>query len=475
MRFAVVILVMGLFLAACGGASETEADPTATDVPEATEAPADTPTPEPEVSEEEAEAEEAETADVEEEAEASDTEVEAAASDGAAEAVNLDEIVLESGVALADLDFTTTDTGLQYAVITEGEGDTPEQGALVSVHYTGQLVDGTVFDSSIPRGQPIEFQLGVGQVIPGWDEGIGLINKGTEAVLVIPGEIAYGARGAGGGTIPPNATLIFEVELVDFGEGPPTPPEAPTEVEDADYTTTDSGLKYFDLVEGDGDIPETGSIVEVHYTGWLEDGTMFDSSITRNQPFTFPVGVGQVIPGWDEGVLSMPVGTVRQLVIPSDLAYGPTGAGGVIPPDATLIFEVELISFEEPPPPPPEAPTEVDADDYTTTDSGLQYFDFEVGDGPAPQEGQIVEVHYTGWLEDGTMFDSSLLRGEPIVFPIGMNQVIPGWDEGVLSMNVGGKRQLVIPSELAYGEAGAGGVIPPNATLIFEVELVGVQ
>lgn len=236
----------------------------------------------------------------------------------------------------------TTASGLQYAIIKEGSGELPKQGDLVSVHYTGTLEDGTKFDSSYDRGQPIEFILGHGQVIPGWDEGISLLKVGSKARLIIPPELAYGEKGAGG-VIPPNATLKFDVELVAAEPGPPPPPEAPTEVSDADYTTTDSGLKYYDIEEGTGPSPQNGQVVTVHYTGWLEDGTMFDSSLLRAQPFSFPVGVGQVIPGWDEGVSTMKVGGVRQLVIPPELAYGEKGAGGVIPANATLIFEVELL------------------------------------------------------------------------------------------------------------------------------------
>jgi peptidylprolyl isomerase len=110
-----------------------------------------------------------------------------------------------------------------------------------------------------------------------------------------------------------------------------------------------------------------------------------------------------------------------------------------------------------------------------TTESGLQYYDLQKGEGPAPQNGQEVSVHYTGWLEDGTKFDSSLDRGQPFSFVLGAGQVIRGWDEGVATMKVGGKRQLVIPPELAYGDRGAGGIIPPDATLIFEVELLAVR
>jgi peptidylprolyl isomerase len=110
-----------------------------------------------------------------------------------------------------------------------------------------------------------------------------------------------------------------------------------------------------------------------------------------------------------------------------------------------------------------------------TTPSGLGYVDMVEGTGKTPTSGKQVKVHYTGWLENGTKFDSSVDRGEPLVFPLGVGQVIPGWDEGVMSMKVGGKRKLIIPPQLGYGEAGAGGVIPPNATLIFEVELLDVE
>lgn len=110
-----------------------------------------------------------------------------------------------------------------------------------------------------------------------------------------------------------------------------------------------------------------------------------------------------------------------------------------------------------------------------TTNTGLKYTDEKVGDGAEPKSGQTVTVHYTGTLPEGKKFDSSRDRNQPFSFTIGIGQVIKGWDEGVLTMKVGGKRKLTIPPELGYGSRGAGGVIPPNATLIFDVELIDVK
>jgi FKBP-type peptidyl-prolyl cis-trans isomerase FkpA len=125
------------------------------------------------------------------------------------------------------------------------------------------------------------------------------------------------------------------------------------------------------------------------------------------------------------------------------------------------------------------AATAQPAEKAVTTPSGLQIIDSKVGTGATPKTGQICVMHYTGWLYEGgakgKKFDSSLDHGQPFEFPIGTQRVIAGWDEGVATMKVGGKRTLIIPPQLGYGARGAGGVIPPNATLIFEVELLGVK
>ena len=219
-------------------------------------------------------------------------------------------------------------------------------------------------------------------------------------------------------------------------------------------TTTPSGLIIEELIEGNGAVAADGQTVSVHYTGWLTDGTKFDSSKDRDEPFDFVLGGGMVIRGWDEGVQGMKAGGKRKLTIPAELGYGARGAGGVIPPNATLVFEVELLEPEEEP--------------------VLEIEDLVVGDGAVASAGQQVSVHYTGWLTNGTKFDSSKDRNQPFEFALGRGQVIRGWDEGVQGMKVGGKRKLTIPAKLGYGARGAGGVIPPNATLVFEVELLGL-
>ncbi len=245
--------------------------------------------------------------------------------------------------AVDEADLTTTDSGLQYYDITEGEGDMPVEGQEVVVNYVAWLQDGEKFIASSANqgGEPLTFAIGSDTVFPGWDEGVSTMQKGGKRLLVIPPDLALGAEG--GGSIPPNSTLLMEIELIDI-----LPIVLPTAVDEADFTTTDSGLMYYDIVEGDGEEATEGSSVTVNYTGWLTNNVKFDSSLDSGQPFTFTLGTGGVIAGWDEGVVGMKVGGKRQLVIPAELGYGETG-GGIIPPNATLIFEVELLEVAEAP------------------------------------------------------------------------------------------------------------------------------
>lgn len=386
---------------------------------------------------------------------------------GTAEAVTGEETTGEeapAGIPEVNGPITDTESGLRIVEIRAGDGRTPEEGDLVTMHIMGMLEDGTVFADTASEGEPITATATETDLFPGWLEGLLLMKEGGKARLIIPPDLAFGAEGAGG-IIPPNATITMDVELLT-AVAPPTP----TAVDEGDLTTTDSGLQYFDIVEGEGDMPVEGQDVVVNYAAWLQDGEEYiASSDTQGEPLTFTLGSEMgVFPGWDEGVSTMRPGGKRYLVIPPDLALGAEG-GGRIPPDATLIMEVELVEVK-----PLLLPTEIDEGDFTETESGLRYYDIVEGDGAVAEAGSTVTVNYTGWLTDNVKFDSSLDSGVPFPFTLGTDAVIPGWDEGVAGMKVGGKRQLIIPAELGYGDTGSG-VIPPGATLIFEVELLSVQ
>lgn len=241
---------------------------------------------------------------------------------------------------------------------------------------------------------------------------------------------------------------------------------------------TQSGLQYMVLEEGpaEGATPVSTDQVVVHYVGTLKDGVEFDSSRARGAAASFRLN--QVIPGWTEGVQLMSEGDKYRFFVPPDLAYGEDGAGPVIGPNETLIFDVELIKVNNPEKNRAASTAflqkNANEDGVMTTNSGLQYKILSEGDadGESPTADNVVKVHYQGQLINGTEFDSSYARGEPIEFPL--SGVIAGWTEGVQLMSEGDKYRFFIPSDLAYGENGKG-PIGPNEALIFDVELLEVK
>jgi len=378
-----------------------------------------------------------------------------------ADSTDLEEV--PAGIPTVEGPTTTTDSGLVYIETQAGDGRTPEEGDIVTMNIVGMLDDGTVFADTYTDGLPITATLTEEDLFAGWVEGLMLMKEGGTARLVIPPDLAFGSEGAGG-VIPADATITMDIELLT-AEAPPVP----TAVDEDDLTTTDSGLQYYDIVEGEGDMPQIGQEVVPHYVAWVQEGEVFIArSADQGGDLTFAIGSDTVFPGWEEGITTMRKGGKRLLIIPPDLALGDEG-GGRIPPGATLIMEVELVDIL-----PLVTPTAIDEADFTVTESGLKYYDIVEGDGAVAESGNDVTVNYTGWLTNNVKFDSSLDSGQPFTFTLGTGGVIPGWDEGVAGMKVGGKRQLIIPAELGYGETG-GGTIPPNATLIFEVELLDVQ
>lgn len=360
---------------------------------------------------------------------------------------------------------TTTNSGLQFLETKAGDGAAPQKGQVLSLHFSASLPDGTPIADTKSSGEPVELVYLRDQILPGLDEGLALMKADGSAEMVLPSELAFGAEGYG--VVPANSQVLMSVELFSI-ENPPQP----TEVASADLTTTESGLQYADLTQGAGAEAVAGNIVITHFTIWQqgEEGLEYVATSEGSEPLTFVQGAGDtVFPGWEEGVLGMQVGGKRQLIVPPELGMGETG-GGNIAGNTTLVMEIELTDVLEQP-----TLSRMPESELTTTESGLQYADLVTGEGAAVESGATVSVQYSGWLENGTLFDSSVTRGEPISFTLGQGNVIQGWDEGLIGMKVGGKRQLIIPAALAYGEEGAGETIPPGATLIFDIELVEIK
>jgi len=232
---------------------------------------------------------------------------------------------------------------------------------------------------------------------------------------------------------------------------------------------TASGLEYTITAKGNGRQAKVGDKVKVHYTGTLTDGTKFDSSVDRGEPFEFLLGAGRVIAGWDEGIALLKEGDKATFKIPAALGYGEQGQGS-IPPNSVLMFDVELIKAT-----PMIVAFDIKGKAVNKTPSGLEVIKIvENPKGKAVVAGSRVKVHYTGYLKaNNKIFDSSVERGQPAEFSIGVGQVIRGWDEGVVMMKEGDKYRFIIPYQLAYGENGRPG-IPAKSNLIFDVELIKV-
>jgi FKBP-type peptidyl-prolyl cis-trans isomerase len=240
-----------------------------------------------------------------------------------------------------------------------------------------------------------------------------------------------------------------------------------------DSWKTDSGLEVTEIREGEGGIPAAGDVVSIRYTGWYLDGKRVDSTDRLGAPLEFRMGKGQLLRGMEEGVATMRKGGKRILVLPPKLAYGEEGRPGVVPPNAWIKFEVELVDIR--PGPPAILPWNDSGMEIIATKTGLQFVDFQLGQGKFPELGSTVVVQYTGFLDDGTLFDSTYHQGYPVEFELSAKRLIPGWVEGLLSMQAGGRRKLIIPPFLGYGDKGYGTVIPPNATLIYDIELLEIK
>ena len=255
-----------------------------------------------------------------------------------------------------------------------------------------------------------------------------------------------------------------------------------------EVVTLESGLQYMDDSLGTGREAKADELVSIHFKGWMvpkdtaselfsdwsadqsKNMLSLGDSKMRNQPIKFILNSGSFIKGTDEGIVGMKTGGSRTMIIPSKLAYGEAGVG-FIPPNTDLKVVIELLEVKD------RVVAEmwkVDSTLFKTTASGLKYAIISQGEGPAVEAGKVVTVHYSGFLQDGTMFDSSVERDEPIMFVVGQGQVIPGWDEGMQLLKKGDKARFIVPPQLGYGEMVLE-KIPVNSTLIFDTEVIDIK
>lgn len=356
----------------------------------------------------------------------------------------------------------TTASGLKYWVLTPGTGTAhPKRGDLVMVHYTGWLTDGTEFDSSRRRGDAARFA--VGQLIEGWNEALTLMTEGARWKLAIPAVLGYGASGAPP-RIPANADLVFDVELVGFQSVPEF--RAPAK---EGLKRTPGGTGYEVLAPGKGDPCGPEASFELEYAFWTPSGELLECSVSSGR--TIAGGAGDMaLPFLKELPALLREGEEVLAEVPFDQGFGKRG-GMKLPEGTPSIWRLKLVRIGRPKPAPEFVlPKE---EEMEVLPSGLKVRTLREGAGEAPKMGQQVVVHYTGWLTDGKVFDSSVVRGLPATFRLG--EVIPGWNEGLQRMKPGGEALLVIPASLGYGVRGAGDRIPPGATLVFRVELLEVK
>lgn len=260
-------------------------------------------------------------------------------------------------------------SGLYYIETKKGNNQKPKTGDYSKIHFIVSTINGDTLYSSYRQGEPMMWESGKEFDNKGVTEALSLMSKGSKASIIVPSSLAFGEQGRGQ-MVAPYTTLLYDLELVDImtkaqfeKEKADKEKKAAQEKETAkkeesskllNYIKSNnitakprpSGLYYIETKKGTGDQAAPGKTVKVHYTGTLINGTKFDSSRDRNEPFEFVLGQGQVIPGWDEGIGLMKEGGTAKLVIPSNLAYGENGRMPTIPPSASLVFDVELIEVK---------------------------------------------------------------------------------------------------------------------------------
>ncbi len=374
-------------------------------------------------------------------------------------------ICLQAISAMTQDGFTTTKSGLKYRIDKPGNDRHPQKGWRVWIEYTGRLDDGTVFSSTDETGN-IDIWLGQGQVIKGWEEALPMIGEGGKISLIVPPNLGYGNIDTY--DVPAGSTLHFDIKMIQADQFAPIEPFATKGLK---ANKMACGIKYYVIDNGHGRPAHKGDNVYVHFSGWLPDGTIYTSTRNTGDPRRFTAGAGETFEGMDSAMLVMPEGARYRFIIPNKMAFGDKGYGNRIPPKTDITLDIEMVRIS-----PEKHVTKWDASgrDTLSTASGLRYIVFDEGHGPLIQDKSIVTAHYSVYLPDGELIDSSVKRESPIRYPVGTGLIIEGWEEASLLMRNGSRFQLIVPARLAYGDDGQPPLIPAGADLVFDVEILEV-
>ena len=417
--------------------------------------------------------------------------------------------------------FKKTKTGVYYKIYKADNQDTTTVhiGSIVTLSLKYGLKDSALFDSkNIP--QPIILPVTAPQYEGDFYECLQLLKQGDSATFVLKAGPLF-TKTFGQPSVPPfckdESDIYFDVKVKKSQTQEEVDNETAVknmEMEKEEMTNlqsyitknnitvqpTTTGVYYLETKKGSGKSPFKDGYVTANYTVFLLGGEKLFSTLERGEPVDFKFGSQFENKGFQEIVSMMKEGGKANAIVPSSMAFGAQGAGSVVPPFSTLYYEIELVKIMsndefEAKQADKNAKKQAEAAKMekgegatiqkylkdnnitptTTLPSGLIYVEKQAGKGAKAANGKKVKVQYTGKLLNGTVFDSSVERGQPFEFTLGQKAVIEGWDIGIALMNEGGKATLIIPSKLAYKDKGAGDVIPPFSPLVFDVELVEVE
>lgn len=407
-------------------------------------------------------------------------------------------------------DFKTTESGLPFYFHIDEEGPQPAYGDFITVLMQYGKKDSVIFTSDRTGGTS-SFQLGEPKYEGDLYEGLAMMSVGDSATFIIHADSFF--KHMVRSQVPPflasDKDLYFDIKMLDFEPLEELKAGEPEKIDDylasidEEVVPDDDGIYYIEFDAGDGEEIAETDLITLHYEVFLLDSTELFSTRKGGQPREVQYGSMFDTKGMNEVLEQMNVGGTAEFILPSEQAFGPEGLGSAVKPYSSLLYNVEILSKRSEEELKKEQQAEAERQreetqaenearkrrepvlinayiaknniDVEPTESGLYFISIEEGTGDLIQEGDQVEVHYLLRNINGEKIQSSRERGQPFKFTAGRGQVIKAWDEAIMKMRDGGKARIIAPSDLAYGQYGAGQDIPPYSPLIFEMEVMSVN